>query len=182
MDNMIKQWHSIEQVWNLMQNYSDVHNKSYAQVALFRPDVLYRNPIDIFDGPAFMPHFGWPANDRMFAGTYDNAKIWATQRFASLDKALRDGFLKKGLHSESYIAEVILQQMSDQVERRTICFQRVRATGIVHRDDCWDRRITYALEQFWEFWWMDLVPTELRRWCYRKEDDGRPDIAVHGVR
>jgi hypothetical protein len=182
MDNMIKQWHSIAQVWDLMHNYSNAQNKSYAQVALFRPDVLYRNPIDIFDGPAFMPHFGWPANDRMFAGTYDNAKIWSTRRFASLDGALRNGFLTKGLHSESYIAEVILPQMHDRVERRTICFQRVRATGHIRRDDCWNRRITFALERLWEFLWMDLIPTALRRWWFRHDnDDGRPDISIHGI-
>ena len=81
MDNMIKQWHSIERVWGAMER----SGTRYERVGLFRLDVRYKDPIDIGHGAAMVPAFHselprW-VNDRMFFGEYRYARQWATGRF-----------------------------------------------------------------------------------------------------
>eukprot|EP00978_Attheya_sp_CCMP212_P025137 scaffold80429_cov66-Attheya_sp.AAC.2 len=90
-DNMIKQWNSIQGVWDLMQHYaykqkngpggSDSENY-YEQVGLFRSDIYYTRPIEIFDSkaavPSFALHLGY--KDRLFYGSYENARIWASNK------------------------------------------------------------------------------------------------------
>ena len=81
-ENMIKQWHSIESVWNLMDiTRTSLHQ--YKHVGLFRSDVYYANPINISTSKAALPAFSswYGVNDRLFYGYYDYAKIWATRRF-----------------------------------------------------------------------------------------------------
>lgn len=51
MDNMIKQWHSIERVWAAMTS----SGKQYRRVGLFRLDCKYNDPIDISRGAAVVP-------------------------------------------------------------------------------------------------------------------------------
>ena len=52
MDNMIRQWHSIERVWNLMRDKENENNNwQYNRIGLFRPDVLYTHPISISEDP-----------------------------------------------------------------------------------------------------------------------------------
>mmetsp|Transcript_20359 Transcript_20359/g.33694 ORF Transcript_20359/g.33694 Transcript_20359/m.33694 type:complete len:205 (-) Transcript_20359:435-1049(-) len=137
MDNMIKQWHSIEKVWDFMEEYSRNHSKSYSQVGLFRSDVLYLDHVHLFDSQAAIPKFAsCPSNDRMFYGTYTNAKFWARTRFSNIPQAYQDGYLDEGLHSEFYMNEVLLPQMTVPAEKKDICFLRVRATGHVSTDDC----------------------------------------------
>jgi hypothetical protein len=155
MDNMIKQWHSIEKVWDFMEAYSRNNSKSYSQVGLFRSDVLYLDNIHLFDSKAAIPKFAsYPANDRMFYGTYTNAKFWARTRFSNIPQAYEDGFFDKGLHSEFYMEEVLLPQMENPVEKKDICFLRVRATGDVLTKDCggdrgrWFRRMRDSLKEW----------------------------------
>ena len=130
MDNMIKQWHSIERVWNLME----ASGVSYQQVGLFRLDVQYATHIHIWDGSAVVPQFASvPMNDRMFYGTHRNAKVWATRRFSQVEDFVyrtRAG-AEFGLHSEHFM-EYLMRDVKP--DRRPICFNRVRATGDISCD------------------------------------------------
>ena len=151
-DNMMKQWYSIESVWRFMEKRQAAMGWNYTRVGLFRPDVLYVNPINILDNlEAVVPWFSpMPVNDRMFYGSYHNARIWATQRFSSIGLARTEGHLKNGIHPERYLAQVIFPQMtksnpnndtatsssSSVVQQVDVCFWRVRATGKIQYQDC----------------------------------------------
>ena len=176
-DNMIKQWNSIEGVWDLMHaselqlmedkqsgrfpNHQKIHkeaNHYYEQVGLFRSDVFYTRPIDIFDSQAAVPNFAHHGgiNDRLFYGSYDNAKIWASQRFAFVDifeekyiKPLEHRDLdawskiqkffgakfKDGYHSESFLMH-LLNHYGVRVELRDHCVWRVRTGKRLLTNDC----------------------------------------------
>lgn len=47
--NIVKQWHSINSVWTLMER---TKQKTYRRIAMIRNDVLFLTPIDIYDIPA----------------------------------------------------------------------------------------------------------------------------------
>jgi hypothetical protein len=179
MDNMIKQWNSLEGAWKLMEEHAKTHQKSYARVGFFRPDVLYDTPIALHED-AVMPRMGIPSNDRLFYGTYENAKIWSTRRFSSIHQALEEGKLRLGLHSETYLAQVIYPQMTSPVVRKHICFYRVRNTGFIRWDDCWDYKGPYFLLHPWRLrtLFTIILPLELQ---FLFQRDGRPDIAKNGV-
>lgn len=146
MDNMIKQWHSIEQVWNYME-LSNI--KQYDRIGLFRADLLYTEPINIQIGgdavfPSFGTHYVWGVinsiNDRMFYGNYENAKIWATKRFPSVEKFInirRQLGELLALRSETYLAWVFAD-LVDNLNFRSMCGWRIRAGGAgeVKRSDC----------------------------------------------
>jgi len=151
IDNLVKQWHSVEGVWKLMQRYGKkMMNKElnkngtdhyYERVGLFRSDVVYLTPIDINDGDAVVPRFLWPGanhltnifvNDRMFYGTYDFAKIWATERFSFTKE-----FLKKfnTLRGETFL-RVLMSHKNIPIRRDDICFWRARASGKIQFEAC----------------------------------------------
>jgi len=159
-DNMMKQWHSIERVWNLMQTYEKSQNFRYSQVGLFRSDVYYTKSIDIFDSdgavPGFASHNGY--NDRMFYGLYDNAKIWASERFNFVDVFEKtymkpcqyseyDWFTKVrvffgykvkhgGYHSESFVKH-LMDHHGVRVELKDHCLWReVRSGRDILVGDC----------------------------------------------
>jgi len=140
MDNMVKQWHSLERVWDLMLQV----DQNYTQVGLFRSDVFYTNPIDIFDGDAVIPQFAsYPVNDRMFYGKFEYAEIWATHRFRNVPGYLGRAatgqlktYARDTLHSEFFMRDGILHAMPVKVQRKDICFFRVRGTGDVLTNDC----------------------------------------------
>lgn len=46
-DNIIKMWFSIQSVFNLMEQ----SNRKYEQIGMFRSDVVYITPIDIYENP-----------------------------------------------------------------------------------------------------------------------------------
>jgi hypothetical protein len=75
MDNMIKQWHSIDRVWHAM----DASGIAYERVGLFRLDVMYFEPMNVGPelGSAVIPAWGWwgGMNDRMFIGDYQYAEV-----------------------------------------------------------------------------------------------------------
>ena len=72
MDNMIKQWHSIDAVWNLMNN-----TNHYDRVGLFRVDVKYKTPIDISDADAVIPNFQhWGGLRSVFYRTIVRTFYW----------------------------------------------------------------------------------------------------------
>jgi len=176
-DNMIKQWNSIQGVWDLMHdselqlmedkqsgrfpNHDRKHkeaNHYYEQVGLFRSDVFYTRPIDIFDSQAAVPNFAHHRgiNDRLFYGSYDNAKIWASQRFAFVDifenkyikplehqdldawskiRKLFGAKFKDGYHSESFLMN-LLNHYGVRVDLRDHCVWRVRTGKRLLANDC----------------------------------------------
>ena len=135
IDNMIKQWHSIERVWDLMESAG----QPYRRIGLFRVDTLYTHPISIRHGEAVIPYFmNWIGkhgnyimlNDRLFYGTRENAEIWKT-RFDRVEEYLPGpwGYL----HSEKYLGWIM---SNVTMERKPICIHRVRANGFVKVNDC----------------------------------------------
>ena len=127
MDNSLKQWFSIQRVWESMPT-------TYKRVGLFRLDVLYTEPIDIQNGDAVIPNFQHSGglNDRAFYGLYKWAGQWATNRFKKL--AIRS----QKENSYSTHAETFMKYLMRDVpvELKPMCFQRVRATGEIMTWDC----------------------------------------------
>lgn len=175
-ENMIKQWHSIQQVWNLMKSYErrlmsnkfdgtdkkigSQHLHYYTQVGLFRSDVYYLSPINIFDSNAatgnFAKHGGY--NDRFFYGNYKNAEIWASKRFDFVSR-FEEKYMKTfnstkkgkdGYHSETYL-KCLLDYYDVPVEQQNICVLRVRSGPRIKVTDCkdldqfnsWKKTVTY---------------------------------------
>uniref|UniRef100_A0A7S1FQT1 Uncharacterized protein n=1 Tax=Corethron hystrix TaxID=216773 RepID=A0A7S1FQT1_9STRA len=138
LENLLKQWYSIKSVWGLMEDSVKKKTKKgkpyYSKVGLFRTDVLYSTPIDINDGDAVIPAFangdGF-RNDRMFYGLYGYAKVWATNRYPSVKKYMKTDWGKTHcLHSERFMNKLI---EDIPWETRPICFQRVRAGGVLNK-------------------------------------------------
>eukprot|EP00277_Geminigera_cryophila_P046843 CAMPEP_0173074050 /NCGR_PEP_ID=MMETSP1102-20130122/10779_1 /TAXON_ID=49646 /ORGANISM="Geminigera sp., Strain Caron Lab Isolate" /LENGTH=293 /DNA_ID=CAMNT_0013943031 /DNA_START=294 /DNA_END=1173 /DNA_ORIENTATION=- len=87
LENMIKQWHSINHVWNQMANHenhvSEYHPGhkvfQYERVGIFRSDVLYTNNINISEGVAVTSLFNngkaW-MSDRLFYGLREYGEKW----------------------------------------------------------------------------------------------------------
>mmetsp|Transcript_59 Transcript_59/g.63 ORF Transcript_59/g.63 Transcript_59/m.63 type:complete len:395 (+) Transcript_59:36-1220(+) len=179
-DNMIKQWNSIQGVWDLMRKHEiqqlmpaasqplkakargtkndpsieDAHY--YDQIGLFRSDVLYTNPINIFDAKAAAPNFARNGghNDRLFYGNYEFAKIWASQRFDFIDtfeqtymkrydvdfKSEKERILfKDGYHSETFV-KLLLDHYKVPVTLKDICVWRIRSGSRVQVSDCRDMK------------------------------------------
>ena len=90
MDNLMKQYHSIDRVWKLME----ASGKRYDRVGLFRLDLLITRPIilhaDNTPGVACEPsmqHGG--LCDRMFYGDFKVARQWASDRFSKAREYVR---------------------------------------------------------------------------------------------
>ena len=126
MDNSLKQWFSIQRVWESMPS-------KYKRVGLFRLDVLYTEPVNIQNGDAVIPDFHhWGGlNDRGFYGLYKWAGQWATNRLKKL--AIRS----KQDNIYDMNAEHFMKYMMRDVpvELKPMCFNRVRATGKI-KNDC----------------------------------------------
>jgi len=153
INNMIKQWHSIERVWSLMR-------QPYTQVGLFRLDVHFTNPINVSDSAAAVPNWGhWSGvNDRMFYGSYDNARVWANSRFPLVEKYIKTKKgKKKGLHSESYM-RFVLKYMNIPFEEKPICFNRLRANGNTC-EDCYEDEDFFRDNFTRIMWLLGLVAT-----------------------
>jgi hypothetical protein len=150
MDNMIRQWHSIESVWKLMTAYEESHSMRFSRVGFFRLDVRYVDSIDISNEslavvPSLMHdtiYWSSQLNDRMFYGARDFAEVWATGRFQSVTDYLNwqqtvapTSFIS-GLHSESFMNYLLREKWELPVEEHDVCFERVRASGDVLEDDC----------------------------------------------
>jgi len=154
MRNMVKQWHSIDAVWENMVHIRKRQNqKKYSRVAMLRNDVMYVTPFDIYKLPnnerdVNNNHFvipdwaNYPVNDRMVAGPYNAVKVWATQRFARIDQHVRTYPSKGwGMHSERYMDSTILPAMKKRgnftlAPDPNLCFLRARADGSVWIQDC----------------------------------------------
>jgi len=126
MDNSLKQWYSIQRVWDSMTT-------KYERIGLFRLDVLYTEPIDISDGDAVIPdflHFGG-LNDRAFYGLYKWASQWATTRLKKLAIRSKEENIYD-MHAETFM-KYLMRDVP--VELKPMCFKRVRATGEI-KPDC----------------------------------------------
>jgi hypothetical protein len=144
--NMLKQWHSIEQVWRLMQHHEEEFNIQYDRVGFFRSDVEYISPIDIFNGDAVVPAFGKMTNDRMFYGLYEHAHVWANIRFPSVE-CYEPPEPTHGLHSEHLMKRLIVKNIPNVTYRHDICFYRVRGNGRVQTGDChWNHTSPFKKE------------------------------------
>mmetsp|Transcript_36754 Transcript_36754/g.89192 ORF Transcript_36754/g.89192 Transcript_36754/m.89192 type:complete len:441 (-) Transcript_36754:43-1365(-) len=163
MDNMIKQWHSVNASFSLMESYAQSHSVEYERVAMLRSDVLYATPIDIyvldnlnktidynnshFVLPPFCQH---PVNDRMIYGPTEAVRIWATQRFALIERRVRQA-RDEGheMHSERFLDATVLPRMESlgyhRHINRDICFMRTRANGVVILNDCFSAGVTRGL-------------------------------------
>ena len=165
-DNMMKQWNSIQGVWDLMQHYEQSkrksingkHSKFYDQVGLFRSDVYYTKAIDIFDSQGAIPNFSHfeGYNDRLFYGSYENAEVWASKRFeftnifqekymSPYDDS-ESKFKKHGYHSETYLKN-LMNHYQITVEAKDHCVWRVRAGGKIQARDCDGMEDFSTLEQ-----------------------------------
>lgn len=143
VDNMVKQWHSIESAFLLMDfmaNYTNTNAKQeserirYTRVGMFRSDVFYVTPIDIASlgsgttthpsKPSYdvnnanyvIPTFAnFPVNDRMVYGPYEAVKIWATKRFELMEEraALQED-AGLILHSERFLDSTVFPAMLKQ--------------------------------------------------------------------
>jgi len=144
MDNMIKQWHSLQSVWN----YMDSKLINYTRVGLFRIDLMYLNPINISQGIAVKGDFNLDiskeaversCNDRLFYGLYNYSKVWATERFPFVPAYLRSAAMHRyriGLHSETFLYYLITTKIPVDVETKHICAKRVRNGCKTDHKDC----------------------------------------------
>jgi hypothetical protein len=159
VDNIIKMWHSIQSVWNLMDQYAldrqYANNIKYTRVAMLRADVMYLTPIDIWteangihrnikNDQAVIPGFGrHPVSDRLIYGPYDAVKPWANMRFRALESHvewMQTNDPGWAMHSERFVNYTIIpriQKLGYQVtEHDTMCFFRARADESVWITDC----------------------------------------------
>ena len=155
MDNMIRQWHSINKAWDLMVDFENQRQLNFDRVGFFRPDVLYTHPISIEDEDelAVIPSMTYKAtkwigfNDRMFYGSREFAEIWASHRFDNVEKyiqwqeseSLRHNDIMhnlRGLHSENFIRYLLTIHGRCPLKFKNICFKRVRSNGKIFNKDC----------------------------------------------
>ena len=154
-DNMIKQWHSIAGVWDLMRRneIAMVGNNDttyYTHVGLFRSDVYQATPIgNIFDSTAVVPVFDnyGGINDRIFYGTYKNARRWA-DRFG-FSETFENKYMiayepnnpksihtTHGYHSEHYLKQLLKHFQINENPKWDLCCWRIRSVGRLQISDC----------------------------------------------
>jgi len=152
LDNIVKQWHSINSVFNEMEATCWQHNIRYKRVAMLRLDVFYATPVDIYklnhetldssNQYAVIPAFGkHPVNDRLIYGPYRAVKIWATERFTRIEDHVLTYERGYGMHSERFLNHSILPAIERITGTRVrenpdVCFMRVRPNGAVWTWDC----------------------------------------------
>ncbi|KAL9178474.1 hypothetical protein ACHAXT_003804 [Thalassiosira profunda] len=152
IDNMVRQWHSIEMVWAIMETHEMSVQARYTDVGLFRLDVVFTHPI-IIDGAdevAVIPPLMYEAtrsktawggyNDRLFYGKREYAKPWATERFNSVpsylhwQKTNKHYDQRRGLHSEDFLRWLLVFHFPTPLKTKPLCFHRIRSTGMVMND------------------------------------------------
>lgn len=150
--NVVKQWHSISEVWQEMERSARRLGREYARVAMLRNDVVYVTPFDVHqisstsrdvqNEVVAVPNWArYPVNDRMVYGPYEAVRVWATERFDRLESHVRTydepGY---GLHSERFLDHSIfpaIRALGYRVEANPeVCFFRARADGSVWISDC----------------------------------------------
>jgi hypothetical protein len=158
VDNILKQWHSIHAVFDVMDGDAVANNVNYTRVAMLRSDVVYVTPIDIYrlderpgdlsydygNRHAVVAAFGrHPVSDRIIYGPYRAVEMWATQRFSRLEahaqKILRTdpGY---GIHPERFMNITMFPAIREAGipihEHAQMCFLRARADESIWVSDC----------------------------------------------
>ena len=154
LENMVRQWHSIEYVFKLMDYTSKQYNLQYDRVGMFRSDAMYVTPIDIASIDTLndimdtsnkyfvtAPFALNPVNDRLIYGPYDAVKIWATKRFELIEERantqIDPGYT---MHSERFMNSSIIPAMEqlgyEHIQNPDICFLRTRADESAIITDC----------------------------------------------
>jgi hypothetical protein len=154
LENMVRQWHSVEYVFKLMDFTALQSGISYSRVGMFRSDAFYMTPIDIASvdtQQAIMdtrnrffvtaPFALYPVNDRMVYGPYEAVKVWATKRFDLVEeRANQQSEPGYTMHSERFMNASIFVAMKQlgyqQATNPDICFSRTRADESTIVSDC----------------------------------------------
>jgi len=159
MRNMVKQWDSIDAVWQHMEENARHLKRNYSRVAMLRNDVMYVTPFDVYElsthkrdvenNHIVIPDWAnYPVNDRMIAGPYKAVKIWATERFWLIERHVRNYPIPGwGVHSETFLNFTIIPAMLNASRHSAssgyamdqdpnICFLRARTDGSVWIEDC----------------------------------------------
>jgi hypothetical protein len=191
IDNIVKQWHSINSAWNEMEKNALTFNKDYKRVAMLRNDVVYITPFDIYnasktkreenDEYVGIPSWArYPINDRMIYGSYRGVKIWSTERFERLESHVVTYEPGYGMHSERFLNHSIFPAIRDLgikvIENPDICFFRARADGSAWINDC--STINGAARGFRRKDTQILVENLIGRKC-RKTKFNRKTIQLH---
>ena len=153
--NILKMWHSIQKVWESMQDYQQF-GRPYKRVAVLRLDVVHMTPVDVYQINAthrdventhvVLPGFAkYPVNDRGIYGPADAVQVWAAERFKKVDEYIQEFRFKRpgsGIHSERYLGQYLLPRMQNRfsrykfVDRDDWCFYRARADYSIWISDC----------------------------------------------
>ena len=151
IDNIVKQWHSIDAVWSDMIRAETRLNRKYTRVAMLRNDVVYVTPFNIYEiatstfdyenNYAIVPNWArFPINDRMIYGPRNAVRIWATERFQRLDDHVQTYERGYGMHSERFLNHSIFPAIREKgfkvIANPDICFFRARADGSAWISDC----------------------------------------------
>jgi hypothetical protein len=196
LDNMVKQWHSIQSVFQLMEATSKKYNKTYDRVGMFRSDVMYMTPIDIsrldlgvtdtYNQYAVVPSFSqYPVNDRMIYGPTQAVRVWATQRFQLIEDRVKQasdpGY---EMHSEKFMVSHVFPTIENQSNsmsihlNQDICFARTRADYSVMVGDCRKRGTTRGWKHVNA---KNLVESIVRRPCKQFRDNDNDEIVGCGI-
>ena len=154
VENIFKQWHSVESVWNLMEQHAARTGSNYTRIGAFRSDVMFLNPIDVMlkdanntidtnNTFAVVPAWGCWFNDRMMYGPHAAMRIWATERFKRLDAHVYNKTTIKtrmGAHPETFLSQVIQPAILEAgipiIKTPNICFLRTRPGNLIKDKDC----------------------------------------------
>jgi hypothetical protein len=147
----VRAWHSINSAWTLMEHSAAKRGIQYTRVGMFRSDVLYVTPMDIYqtdkdtydtkNNQALLAPFGAiPVSDRMFYGPYEAVEIWATKRFDFLEHYVNKCEPGWAMHSERFVDGAVLPAIRElgisTVVNPDICFLRTRADYSAVITDC----------------------------------------------
>ena len=152
IDNIVKQWHSIDSVFHTMVRTGQTLNRNYTRVAMLRNDVVYVTPFDIYKTDcsssydrenryAVVPNWArFPINDRMIYGPFAAVQVWATERFSRLEDHVLTYEPGYGMHSERFLNHSIFPAIRNLgipvIANPDICFFRARADGSMWSNDC----------------------------------------------
>jgi hypothetical protein len=159
VNNVVKQWHSIEAVWMLMEREAETLQLQYDLIGMFRSDVFFATPIDITGNmtsashiseaiyPGFALH---PVNDRMFFGQYHAVRIWASERFRRVVSDVHRIRPGSGIHPENFLNDVLFPAIRENGHKvkadPNICFFRVRADMSTWISDCLQARQGFEMK------------------------------------
>ncbi|CAJ1967996.1 unnamed protein product [Cylindrotheca closterium] len=153
LDNVVRQWHSIQAVFELMDEYSRTNHVNYTRVGMLRNDVMFLAPVDILrldngtmdtdnNQMVVCPFGRYPVCDRMVYGPYLGVKIWATYRFQLIEERVKSNLDPGyGMHSERFLNDSIIPYVEENFGYHKhinydICFVRTRPDNVALVDDC----------------------------------------------